>query len=192
MTRPAGDGRPITTLLRAWARGDESARDAIVSLAYDDLRRQAASHLRRERKDHTLEPAALVNETFLRLARGVGIEWQDRLHFFAVASQVMRRVLVDHARGRAAAKRGGGQPSTVMDDALAWCAQRNVDLIAMDDALSELAQLDARQAQVVELRFFGGLSVEETAAALDISTATVKREWRMARAWLYRRMTSPE
>jgi RNA polymerase sigma factor (TIGR02999 family) len=174
----------VTTLLRAWAQGQEAAGDRLFPILYDELRRLAARYMRRERRAHTLQPSGLVHEAYLRLAGAPDCDWHSRAHFFAIAARVMRQVLVDHARKRGAAKREG-QLVTLQDvDAPAL----PVELLDLDDALRELAALDPRQARVVELRFFGGLDVEETAEVLDLSARTVKREWRTARAWLQRRL----
>jgi len=178
----------VTQLLAAWNAGDEHARDRLIPIVYADLRRMARRYMRRERDGHTLQPTELVHEAFMRLVDS-GADWQGRAHFFAVAAQVMRRILVDHARTRQAAKRGSGAPALVLED-VAAPIHSDVDLLALDDALRLLGDLDPRQCQVVELRFFGGLSVEETAEVLGISTATVKREWQMAKAWLYRQLAA--
>jgi len=175
-------------LLENWRDGDEGAREALIPLVYDELRRLARRHLRRERPDHTLQSAALVNEAYLRLIRQEQPQWQNRAHFFGVAAQLMRHILVDHARNRAAAKRGAGAPRLTLDPEYALPQGRDVDLVALDDALNQLAALDPQQSRVVELRFFGGLSIEETSIVLGISPATVKREWATARAWLRREM----
>lgn len=177
----------VTALLRAWSRGDERARDALVPLVYEELRRRAAVHLRRERRGHTLQPTALVHEVFLRLV-GQGVAWKDRAHFFGLASGVMRRVLVDHARARKREKRAGGWTRVELSEAVAIAEERDIDLVMLDQALVELAELDSRQAHIVELLFFGGLTIEDAAETLGISTATVKRDWRLARAWLHRRL----
>jgi RNA polymerase sigma-70 factor (ECF subfamily) len=178
----------VTVLLRAWAAGAPDALDQLLPLVYDELRRLAGQRLRRERQGHTLQPTALVHEAFLRLV-GYTPGWQDRQHFFAVAAQVMRRVAVDHARRRQAQRRGGGDSPLLLD--LAAVAEPGaesiqVDLLALDEALGRLQQMDAQQARVVELRFFTGLSIDETAAALGISAATVWRDWKSAKLWLYR------
>jgi RNA polymerase sigma factor (TIGR02999 family) len=186
-------GSKLTKLLRAWNSGDAGARDELVPLVYEQLRRQAARHLRSEAPGHSLTPTALVHEAFLRLV-DADVTWKDRAHFFGIASRLMRQILVDHARAARAQKRGHG-----------WCRlslhedrlpeQRDEDLLALDEVLTQLEALDPDQARVVELRFFGGLSVEETAEALGVSTATVKREWSLARAWLFQRIrttTSPD
>jgi RNA polymerase sigma-70 factor (ECF subfamily) len=156
------------------------------------LRRLARRYLRRERPDHTLQSAALVNEAYLRLIRQEHPQWQNRAHFFGVAAQLMRHILVDHARNRAAAKRGAGAPRLTLDPDIALPQERDVDLMALDDALNQLAALDPQQSRLVELRFFGGLSIEETSVVLGVSPATVKREWATARAWLQREMRNKE
>lgn len=180
---PAGE---VTRLLRAWGEGDEAARDRLIPVVYRELRRRAAGHLRRERPGHTLRPTDLVHETYLRLC-DQDSAWQNREQFFGVASRLMRRILVDHARARAAAKRGKGLRVTLVEGS-AVAEPSEPDLLDLDAALDELAALDERQAQLVELRYFGGLSIEETARALDLSVATVSREWTAARTWLYRRL----
>jgi RNA polymerase sigma factor (TIGR02999 family) len=187
---PPSPARPtpgeVTVLLKAWGDGDASARDRLIPLIYDELRRRAAGHLRRERRGHTLRPTDLVHETYLRL-RAQNAAWQNREQLYAVASRLMRRILVDHARGRAAAKRGGGMRVTLAED-LATTAAAQPDLLDLDAALDELSALDERQATLVELRFFGGLDIEEAARALDVSVATANRDWVTARAWLFRRL----
>lgn len=183
---PAEDPEPLTGLLRAWSAGDRAALDALVPLVYAELRVQARRHLSKERRNHTLQPTALVHETFLRLQGQRRAHWQNRRQFFAVAAQTMRRVLVDHARARIAAKRGAGRTLVPLEDAPEPARAPGVDVLALDQALERLSALDARQAQVVEMRYFGGLSAEETAAALGISIPTVKRDWALARAWLFR------
>lgn len=181
---------PITELLHAWSAGDTGARDRLIPLVYGELRRLASRRLRGERHAVTLQPTALVHETFLRLV-GRRIDWQGRVHFFAVAAKAMRQVLVDHARRRRALKRGGGALLVSIGQAEGR-PQRQLDLVALDESLEQLAALDPRQSEVVELRFFGGLSVEETAEVLRVSPATVKREWSVARAWLFRQMRRGE
>lgn len=177
----------VTALLRDWNRGDRHALERLMPLVSGELRRLARVHLRRERRDHTLQPTALVNEAYLRLVNVDRMQWRDRTHFFAFASRVMRRILVDHARAHRAAKRAGWRvPLT--DDVSPAEAGRDVDLIALDQAIDELAAMDARQARLVELRFFAGLTIEETADVLGIGAATVTRDWSTARAWLYRRL----
>jgi RNA polymerase sigma-70 factor, ECF subfamily len=187
----AGDRQAVTQLLQRASAGDEQARASLFDVLYDELRRLAEAAMRRERPDHTLQATALVHETYVRLADDGG-RFENRAHFFGVAASAMRRVLVDHARARRAQKRGGGDALVSVEDldSLPGGAAGSVDLVALDDALSRLAALDPRQAQVVELRFFGGLSVEETATLLDMSPRTIKREWQVARAWLKRELAS--
>ena len=176
----------ITHLLNQWSDGDERALDRLTPLVYDELRRQAARYLRREYRVHTMQTTALVNEAYLRLIDTKEVRWQGRAHFFAIAANVMRRILVDHARRRAAEKRGGAQIQVTLDRIVAPTKQSDIDVLAIDQALTKLEAIDRQQAEIVELRFFSGLSVEETAAALGISTRTVKRDWSVARAWLRR------
>jgi RNA polymerase sigma factor (TIGR02999 family) len=185
---PFGDplSQNITHLLKEWSDGDQRALDRLTPLVYEELRHQAARYLRRERPGHTLQTTALINEAYLRLIDAKDVRWQSRAHFFAVAANLMRRVLVDHARRRDAEKRGGSQIRLTLDEGLAVARNSEVDLLAIDEALDRLAAIDAQQARVVELRFFSGLSVEETAAALGVSPKTVKRDWSVARAWLRR------
>jgi RNA polymerase sigma factor (TIGR02999 family) len=185
---PPASSSQVSKLLVNWRRGDQGAREALIPLVYNELRRLARLHLRRERPDHTLQSAALVHEAYLRLIRQDQPQWQNRAHFFGVAAQLMRHILVDHARNRAAAKRGAGAPRLSLDEEVALPQVRDVDLLTLDDALNQLAALDLQQSRVVELRFFGGLSIEETSVVLGISPATVKREWATARAWLQREM----
>ena len=185
MTPP--ESKHVTGLLRAWSKGSQQARDELLPLIYSELRRRAATRLRREHRGHSLQPTALVNEAYLRLV-GQRVEWKNRAHFFALASEMMRRILVDHARGRNRGKREGGCTRVELDEAVALTEQREVDLVALDQALVELSELDRRHGRIVELRFFGGLSLDETAEVLDVSPATVKRDWSLARAWLYRRL----
>jgi RNA polymerase sigma factor (TIGR02999 family) len=182
----ADASKPVTQLLESWSQGDLQAREALLPLVYDELRRLAASHLRRERGDHTLQATALVHEAYLRLVDQRMVGWQSRSHFFGVASKLMRRILVDHARGHLAEKRGGGLPRVPLTEAVAMSRERPADLLALDESLSRLAALDPQQGRVVELRVFAGLSVDETANALGISPATVKRDWSVAKAWLQR------
>jgi RNA polymerase sigma factor (TIGR02999 family) len=181
---------PVSELLRAWGRGDLQARDDLIPFVYRELRRQAAAYLRRERSDHTLQPTALVHEAYLRLAGQDRVVWQNRAHFFAIASQMMRRILVDRARERQAAKRPGAGLKVTLDEKAAQVQPRECDLLMLDQALDELTDMDARRGQIVELRYFGGLSEDEVAAVLQVSRTTVSREWRTARAWLYRRLTT--
>src|SRR6266481_7655116 len=178
----------INKLLADWGQGNEEAREALIPVVYNELRRQARRYLRGERIDHTLESAALVNEAYLRLVRQEAPQWQNRAHFFGVAAQLMRHILVDHARSRLAAKRGAGVPRLALDPQIALPQRREVNLVALDDALTRLETLDPQQSRLIELRFFGGLSIEETAVVLGISPASVKREWATARAWLQREM----
>ena len=178
----------VSELLVAWSQGDIDAREALVPLVHRELRRRAAAYLRRERRDHTLQPTALVNEAYVRLLGQHRASWQNRAQFFGVAAQIMRRVLVDYARERQAAKRPGGIRIT-LDDAARVEPPVECELLMLNDALEALARLDQRQAQIVELKYFGGLSEEDVAAVLSLSRATITREWQSARAWLYRRMT---
>jgi len=182
----------VTELLHAWADGDLTARDRLFSEVYADLRRRAVRYLRRERAGHSLHPPDLVHEAYLRLDHQQRVAWQNRSHFFGVASQMMRRILVDRARARHAAKRSGACVTVRLDEGVAQTDPRSCDVLALDRALFELSTMDPRQGRLVELRYFGGLSLEETAAVLDISPTTVKREWRVAKAWLYRRLSHAE
>lgn len=185
----AGDSSTrISGLLADWGRGNEEAREALIPLVYNELRRQARRHLRGERPDHTLESAALVNEAYMRMVRQDSPKWQNRAHFFGVAAQLMRHILVDHARNRLAAKRGAGAPLLALNPEIAPAENPGIDLVALDNALDKLAAIDPQQTRLIELRFFGGLSIEETAVVLGVSPATVKREWVTARAWLRREM----
>jgi RNA polymerase sigma factor (TIGR02999 family) len=179
----------VTQLLLDWNRGDSEALDKLIPIVYAELHLRAARYLRRERPGHTLQTTALIHEAYLRLVEQRQVRWQNRAHFFAIAAHLMRRILVDHARGRDAAKRGGADIRVTLDDALAASAGRDVNLIALDEALTRLAEIDARQSRVVELRYFSGLSIEETAEVLDVSPATVKLDWSMAKAWLRREMS---
>jgi RNA polymerase sigma factor (TIGR02999 family) len=178
----------ITQLLVAWSAGDRAAAEPLISAVYAELKRLARYQLARER-GHTLQPTALVHEAYMKLVDQRSVDWQNRAHFFAIAAQLMRRIVLRRARRRATAKRGGGIADLNIDDALIPAAERPLDLIALDDALTRLAAMDARQSQVVELRYFGGLNVEETAAVLGLSAGTVKREWRSAKAWLHKELT---
>jgi RNA polymerase sigma factor (TIGR02999 family) len=178
--------RNITHLLKEWSEGDQQALDELTPLVYEELRQQAARYLRKERPNHSLQATALINEAFLRLIDVKDVQWQNRAHFFAIAANLMRRILVDHARRRDAEKRGGSQVCLTLDEGLAWANEPDVDLLAIDEALDKLAVIDEQQARVVELRFFSGLTVEETAIALGVSPKTVKRDWSVARAWLKR------
>jgi len=180
----------VTGLLQAWSAGNPNAQEELLPLVYRELRRRAAGQLRRDRRDHTLQPTALVHEAYLRLVGQRDVDWQSRTHFFALASRMMRRILVDHARARAAAKRPDGALRVTLDGTLATVDPRGCDLLMLDQALSELAHLDLRQESIVELCYFGGLTEVEVAGALSVSRSTVARELRSAKAWLYRRMTS--
>ena len=179
------DHRDVTTLLYAWREGDSAARDQLMLVVYDELRRRAAAYLRRERQGHTLEPTALVHEAYLRLVTQKRTDWQNRAQFFGVASQMMRRILIDHARGHKMAKRSGQWVRVTLDDAVAGFGPADVQILDLDRALTRLADLDLRKSQIAEMRFFGGLSLAEVAHVLNISVATVERDWQTARAWLY-------
>lgn len=187
MSEPHPDN--VTQLLVSWSQGDQQALKELTPLVYKELRRLAGHYLRRERPDHTLQGTALVHEAYLRLVDQKRVKWQNRAHFFGVAAQMIRRILVDHARGHRAEKRGADAVKLSLDEVLTIPEERNLDLVALDDALSALASLDPQQGRIVELRFFGGLSIEETAEVIGISPATVKRDWAMAKAWLYRDMS---
>ena len=169
---------------------DKAALDALLPAVYEELRALAGRYLRRERPDHTLQPTALVNEAYMRLSEQRSVDWRDRAQFFGVAAQMMRRILVNYAESRNTAKRGGLVARVTLDESVSWEGGRELDLASLDEALNTLAELDARQARVVELRFFAGLSIEETGEVLDISPATVKREWSMAKAWLRRELAN--
>lgn len=179
----------ISHLLQQWAGGDAQAREDLVPLVYRELRRRAAACLRRERRDHTLQPTALVNEAYVRLMGQERVTWINRAQFFGVAAQAMRRILVDHARERAAAKRPGG-PRVTLDEGMRSVPPIECEVLMLDTALEELALIDERQARIVEMKYFGGLSEAEVAAILSLSRATITREWQSARAWLYRRLTT--
>jgi RNA polymerase sigma factor (TIGR02999 family) len=182
--------KQITELLVAWGKGDQAALEKLTPLVYNELHRLASRYMGRERRDHTLQTSALVNEAYLRLIDWKSVQWQNRAHFFAVSAQFMRRILVDFARARDYAKRGGGARKVSLDEAALLPAERGADLVALDEALKELERLDARQSRVVELRFFGGLSHEEVAEVLNVSVGTVRRDWSLARAWLHRQLSS--
>jgi len=180
----------VTQLLNDWSQGDQNALNQLMPLVYAELRRLAASYLSRERSDHTLQPTALVNEAYLRLIDQNGVAWENRAQFFGIAAQMMRRILVNHARDRHADKRGGPELLRVsLDDAISFFEERDVNLVALDEALTRLEEMDQRQSQIVELRFFGGLTIEEVAAQLHTSPATVKREWATAKLWLQRELS---
>ena len=180
----------VTTLLLAWNSGDQEAWDRLMPLVYNEVRRLARRYMRSENPGHTLQATALVNDLYVQLIDQNRVNWQNRAHFFGTAAQIIRRILVDHARARYRLKRGGGAFKVEWDEAVRTSQPIQMDLIALDDALNRLAVMDPQQSRIIELRFFGSLSIEETAEALNISTATVKREWAFARAWLYREMTS--
>ena len=184
--RPAHD---VTVLLASVSAGDESAPGKLLELVYDDLRRLAGAYMQDERKNHTLQATALVHEAYLRMVDWKNVSWENRAQFFAVAAQVMRHVLVDHARTKNAAKREGSQQKLALDEAVSFAEEREFDLLALEEALLTLEKLDPRQAKIVELRFFGGLSIEEAAHVLKISTTTVKREWTIAKAWFQRELS---
>lgn len=179
----------ITQLLSDCRLGDREALDELLPLVYSELRRLADSCFRRERSDHTLQPTALVHEAYMRLVGGGGVTWQNRTHFFGIAARLMRQILVNHAEARGAEKRGGDVRRVALDEAISFFQKQDIELVRLDDALATLERLDARQSQIVELRFFGGLSIDETAEALAISPATVKRDWDMAKTWLFRELS---
>jgi RNA polymerase sigma-70 factor, ECF subfamily len=178
----------VTDLLRAWSDGDKDALEGLLPLVEAELRRLARGYMRRERPEHTLQTTALVNEAFLRLTDARRIRWQDRAHFLGISARLMRRVLVDHARARGYRKRGGGAQRVTLDEGLVALPEPGLDVLALDRALEALAKVDTRKSRTVELRFFGGLSVEETAEVLHVSTDTVKRDWRLAKLWLLREL----
>lgn len=184
----------LTGLLVEWAQGDKAALDRLTPLVYDEIRRIAHREMQREREGHTLQTTALINEAYLRLAGSQNVDWQNRAHFFAVTAQVMRHILIDHARRRRYVKHGGEAQrvafDVAIDEAVVMSRPRAAELVALDEALDELAKLDPRKSRVVELRYFGGLSLEETAEVIDVSLMTVRRDWRAAKAWLYKRVTS--
>jgi RNA polymerase sigma-70 factor, ECF subfamily len=175
----------VTVLLGQLAVGNEGAASKLMPLVYGELRRLAKGYMRRERSDHTLQPTALVHEAYLKLVEQRATDWQGRAHFFAIAAQMMRRILIDHARGHLRDKRGAGEKPVQLDEALVFAPEQSVELLKLDESLQRLAQFDARQSKIVELRFFGGLTVEQTAEVLGISPKTVKRDWSVAKAWLH-------
>jgi RNA polymerase sigma factor (TIGR02999 family) len=185
---PVPPSHQVTRLLVDWRNGDQGALEQLIPLVHDELRRVARRHMAHERVGHTLQATALVNEAYVRLIDVRQVNWQDRAHFFAMSSRLMRRVLVDFARSKGYQKRGAGAQKVSLDEALIVSAEPGADLVALDDALDALAVFDARKAQVVEMRFFGGLSVEETAEALNVSVDTVMRDWKLAKAWLLREL----
>ena len=179
----------VSGLLRAWGKGDLKAREKLMPLVYQELRHRAAAYLRRERTDHTLQPTALVNEAYIRLMGQERVVWQNRAHFYGIAAQMMRRILVDHARGHGRGKRFGGAVRVTLDERVGTAAPRDCELLLLDQALNELAAIDSQQAQIVELRYFGGLTESEVANVLTVSRSTVTREWLIAKGWLFRRIT---
>ncbi|MCO6511695.1 MAG: sigma-70 family RNA polymerase sigma factor [Aridibacter famidurans] len=179
----------ITQLVLAWGKGDQDAFDRLMPFVYGELRRLAHAYMRRQRSDHTLQTTALVNEAYMRLIDSSQVRWQDRNHFFAMSARLMRRILVDFARAKNAQKRGGGDQKVTFDEELPVSDSKEADLLALDDALTRLAELDERQSRIVELKYFGGLTEEEIAEYLEISARTVRRDWSVARAWLYREIT---
>ena len=183
MTQPST--HEVTQLLIEWSHGNKAALDKLMPLIHDELRRLAHHYMSRERPDHTLQTTALVNEAYLRLVNRKDAHWENRTHFFAIAATLMRNILVDHARSHAYAKRGGGAHKTDLDEAMVVSQQRAAEVIALDDVLKKFAVFDPQQSRIVELRFFGGLTIEETAEVLNLSPATIKREWKTAKAWLY-------
>lgn len=190
MEKSAEKSVQITEMLRDWSGGKQSAVDALLPLVYDELRRQAARFLRRERIGHTLQTTALIHETYLKLIDQTKVDWQNRAHFFGIAAQAMRRILIDYAKARHREKRGGGEENLPLDEvAFVASGEKRVDLIALDEALNRLEKMDERQARIVELRYFSGLSIEETAEVLRISPTTVKSDWKSAKAWLYQEIT---
>jgi len=180
----------ITQLLMTWSQGDQAALDKLIPLVYPELRKMARRYMSRESPEHTLQTSALINEAYLRLVDRQAVEWQDRGHFFAMAAQIMRHILIDHARSHLYSKRGGGAQHLALDELEVVSKERATELVALDDALTTLARIDERKSKIVELRFFGGLSVEETAEALKLSAVTIMREWRAAKAWLHREVSS--
>jgi RNA polymerase sigma-70 factor (ECF subfamily) len=182
----------VTQLLIAWNGGNKDALDELLPIVYDELRRQAARYLRRERPGHTLQTTALIHEAYLRLIDQKSVQWQNRAQFFGIAARMMRRILVDHARTKHRAKRGGADLRVSLTDATSVTKDPDLDLVELDEALNRLAEIDPQQSKIVELRFFSGLNVEETATALQISPGTVKRDWKVAKAWLYREISRDE
>jgi len=189
MSHASPSRNAITAMLRAWSDGEQHASDDLIRAVYDELRRQARRQLRRERRDHTLDTAALINEAYLKLIEQRSVRWQDREHFYALAAELMRRVLVDHARARHRQKRGGPKESKPLDNIEVVTVPLDLDLIALDEALDRLAAIDKQQVKIVELRYFAGLEIAETAEVLKISPATVKRDWAAAKAWLKHELT---
>jgi len=190
MEEPVQSSLQITHLLKKWSEGNQEVLDKLMPLVYDELRRQASRYLRRERANHTLQTTALIHEAYLKLIDQNQVEWQNRTHFFAIAAQAMRRILVDYARERNRDKRGGAAENLPLEEAaFVVSPEKGVDLVALDEALTRLAKFDERQARVVELRYFSGLSIDETAEILGVSNVTVRRDWNMAKAWLHQQIT---
>lgn len=189
---PSATPDEVTGLLLAWSKGDQAAMEKLIPVVYSELRRLARRYMRRERTGHTLESAALVNEVYERLVDTPRVQWQDRAHFFAVCANLMRRILVDHARVKGSQKRGSGLPALSLDEALVVTSAPTPDLLDIDNALTQLTRVDERMGRVVELRFFGGLTVDETAEALKISAETVHRDWKAAKAWLMRELAGQD
>ena len=180
----------VTQLLNAWREGDQAAREELMTVVYNELHRLAHHYMKQEAPGHILQTSALLNEAFLRLVGQQNVQWRNRAHFFGIAAQMMRRILVDYARSRRYAKRGGGIREISLDEALTVCDQRSAEVVELDDALNQLAELDPRKSQLVELRFFGGLSIKETAEVLSVSPGTVMRDWTLAKAWLRREIST--
>jgi RNA polymerase sigma factor (TIGR02999 family) len=187
----SGAAPDVTQLLSKWSSGDQAALDQLLPMVYGELHRLAAAYLRRERSNHTLQSTALVHEAFMRMVHQQDVQWKSRAHFFAICAQMIRRILVDYARSQHAEKRGSGAVKLALDEAMAvpQTPATDVDLLGLNDALDRLAEMDERQSRIVELRFFAGLSIEETAEVMHLSPASIKREWQTARAWLFREMT---
>ncbi len=185
----AASSKDVTELLADWSHGDREALDQLMPLVYAELRRVASHYLRRERPGHTLQTTALVHDAYLRLVDQKDVHWENRAHFFSIAAEAMRRILVEHARSHHAAKRGGGECKLSLDEAVDWPEERAVDLVALDDALTSLTAIDLQKSRIVELRFFGGLTMEEVAQVLGVSLATVERGWHIAKLWLRREIT---
>jgi RNA polymerase sigma-70 factor (ECF subfamily) len=192
MSAAQQEAQEVTQLLLAWNRGDESALEKLIPLVHDELRRLARRQMRWEHPEHSLQTTGLINEAYLRLVDLGNVHWQNRAHFFALSARLMRRILVDFARSRRYAKRGGGAQPVCLDDSLAVARKPSPDVVAVDDALNALAKIDARKSQVVELRFFGGLTADETAEVLKVSPETVRRDWKLAKVWLLRELSAPK
>jgi RNA polymerase sigma-70 factor, ECF subfamily len=189
MKDPARSPHEITQLLAEWSDGNQTALDKLYPLVYDELHRMANRYMKRERRDHTLQTTALINEAYVRLVEQKNVHWENRAHFFAISAQIMRRILIDHARRHAYAKRGGGAQKVSLDETAIVASDPASDMLLLDEALTRLAEMDPRRGQVVELRYFGGLNNEEIAGVLKISENTVTRDWNMARAWLYQELS---